>query len=308
MDSDKGAVGKKDAIAWVDPFRCRMWALHDRLDEYVTEDSCKQEIESFDRHGQFVPVLGRPVRNDPDVDLELIYGARRLFVARHLNKPLGVKIREISDREALIAMDVENRQRRDVSAYERGLSYARWIRKGHFASQDEIARTLGISASQVSRLLKLARLPSVILSAFNTPTEITESWGLELLEAWEDESRRELIAKNARWLLKRSPRPPARQVYAQLTATTDASRRVAASGRDEVVRSVAGVPLYRVRRLNKSVILALPTNDLAPATLDEILREVAGILERRNGRSPKLRVVSHTGEPPTMATSSPLGQ
>jgi ParB-like chromosome segregation protein Spo0J len=67
-----------------------------------------------------VPALGRPLHGDLEFDVEIIYGARRLFVARHLNMPLQVELREMSDREALVAMDIENRLRTDISPYERG--------------------------------------------------------------------------------------------------------------------------------------------------------------------------------------------
>ena len=79
------------AIVSVSPFRCRVWALHDRLDDYVTEESCRAEIESFAAHGQLVPALGRPVWGDVSYDVEIVYGARRLFVARHLGIQLKVK-------------------------------------------------------------------------------------------------------------------------------------------------------------------------------------------------------------------------
>src|ERR1700678_2391533 len=119
----------------VNPFRCRVWTLHDRIEEHITEESCRTEIDSFAVHGQVVPVLGRPVLGDPNFDVELIYGARRLFVARHLNQPLLVELCDLSDFEAIVAMDIENRQRSDISPYERGVAFATWLRTGHFASQ-----------------------------------------------------------------------------------------------------------------------------------------------------------------------------
>jgi hypothetical protein len=36
---------------------CRMWDMHDRLEADVTEAICKEEIDSFLKHGQLVPVL-----------------------------------------------------------------------------------------------------------------------------------------------------------------------------------------------------------------------------------------------------------
>src|SRR5690348_8381159 len=102
----------------VNPFRCRMWDLHDRLESYLSPANCRAEIDSFLRHGQLIPAVGRPIKGDPDFDVEVVCGARRLFVARHLNKPLLVELREMTDREVIIAIDIENRQRTDISPYE----------------------------------------------------------------------------------------------------------------------------------------------------------------------------------------------
>lgn len=214
------------SIIVVNPFRCRMWALHDRIEDQITEEACRAEIESFSSHGQLVPVLGRPLRADPDHDVELIYGARRLFVAKHLNKSLIVELRELSDKEAIIAMDIENRQRSDISAYERGLSYTRLLRGKHLTSQDELARTLNVSRAQVSRLLKLARLPSVIVNAFESVAAIPEAWGLDLVDRWQDPDRQRPIAKRAREIAMKSPRPPAGDVYRELLTAAVQGRKV----------------------------------------------------------------------------------
>src|SRR5688572_29010510 len=124
------------SVVSVNPFRCTVWKYHERIEELITEAICAVEIESFAQHGQLVPVLGRQLPPNSDYDYELIYGARRLFVARHINKPLLVELRDISDKEAIVAMDMENSQRQEVSPYERGRSYARWLAVGHFDSQE----------------------------------------------------------------------------------------------------------------------------------------------------------------------------
>ena len=84
----RGASGQ--VILSVDPFCCRMWRLHDRAEEYVTEESCRHEIDSFLKHGQLVPVVGRRLPAGDSHEVELIFGARRLFVARNLNLPIRV--------------------------------------------------------------------------------------------------------------------------------------------------------------------------------------------------------------------------
>jgi len=266
-------------IVAVSPFRCRLWELHDRLQDYVTEESCKAEIESFTMHRQLIPVLGRPLREDPDYDVELVYGARRLFVARHLGVPLQVELRDVSDREAIVAMDTENRHRKDISAYERGLSYRCWLRARHFESQDDIARALNISASQVSRLLKMAELPSVIVNAFVSPLDIRESWGLDLYRLWSNVSIRPAVGQRARALAERVPRLPANEVYQRLLRSPDTTVRSRRKHRDEVVLSARGTPLFRIRYQRTAVAVLLPAEAVSGNSLEQIRSVLAGILE-----------------------------
>jgi ParB family transcriptional regulator, chromosome partitioning protein len=268
-----------EAIQCVNPFSCRMWEFHDRLDSHITEHSCKAEIESFETHGQIVPVLARRLRGDLHHDFELIYGARRLFCARHLNRPLLVEIRTLTDREAIVAMDIENRHRQDISPYERGLSYTNWLRSGSFASQDDIARNLKISASQVSRLLKLARLPSVIVAAFSGANEICENWGLEIAEALEDPQRRATIIRTARTLGAMNPRMKAQAVYRELLFAQQPSRRARKASHDEVVRDDSGAPLFRVRYHRSAIALVLPLAKVSPATLGHIRQAVCSAMQ-----------------------------
>lgn len=264
--------------------------MHDRLEDHITEESCRVEIESFQRHGQFVPALGRILRGDPDYDIELIYGARRLFVARHINKPLLVEIREMSDREAVIAMDIENRQRADISPYERGISYASWLSSGHFSSQDDIARALRMSSSRVSRLLRLSRLPSVIVNAFASPRDICESWGLDLLDALEEPDRRQQTVQKARVIAAMTLRPPAHEVYRSLLAAAVYGRKPKAKTRDEVVKDPSGIPLFRICQRSNAVALLLPLDKLSPQTLDNIRHAVLSCLQNSDVSAADSRV------------------
>jgi ParB family transcriptional regulator, chromosome partitioning protein len=265
-------------VVSISPFRCRMWELHDRIDAHVTEQTCRAEIDSYTKHGQLVPVLGRRVHANPEYDVELIYGARRLFVARHINKPLLVDLRELSDREAIIAMDIENRQRKDISPYERGVSYTRWLRSGHFSSQDEIARSLKVSPSQVSRLIKLARLPPVIVNAFENPLDICEGWGVEIVDALADHQRRQPTIDKARCIGAIEPRLAASEVYRQLITASLQPRTRKSRARDEVVFGENGRPLFRIRYHGKSIALMFPSDKLSTRQLQEIRRAITSIL------------------------------
>lgn len=270
------------------PFRCRMWALHDRVESTISEHSCREEIASFTKHGQLVPVLGRPLKSDPDYDVELIYGARRLFVARHIGQEIAVELREMSDREAIICMDIENRLRSDISAYERGKSYMSWLRGGHFQSQEDIARALKTSASQVSRLIKLARLPSVVVDAFGSPAEICESWGLEIMDALDDPARRQLTLRNARAIAATVPRPSGDQVH-RLLLSTATTRRVRSVRRDRVVKDATGKPIFRIRQLRSTIALLVPAERVSEKTLAALTRDIAYTLQHGASTERRLR-------------------
>lgn len=290
-------------MSTVNPFRCRMWKWHDRLEHHISEETCREEIESFARHGQLVPVRGRPLSNDPHHDVELIYGARRLFIAQHLNLPLLVEVRDMSDRDAIIAMDIENRQRVDISAYERGASYSRWLRAGQFHSQDELAASLHISRSQVSRLLKLARLPAAVVGAFGSPAEICEGWGIELADCLEDPKRRQFVLESARLIASAGRRLPAKEVYLRLISAATRGRKLRPRRHDEVVKDEAGAPLFRVRVQTDSVVLVLPAQRVAASTLQHIKEAVAVILRESEARVPQAKFGDASAVRRTLAAS-----
>lgn len=282
------------SIVELDPFRCRVWELHDRLQEHISEENCRAESRSFQEHGQLVPVLGRRVEGDVNFDVELIYGARRLFVARLINRPLLVELRDLTDAQAIVAMDLENRQRRDVSPYERGRSYARWLRAGYFASQEDLARVLRVSPSQVSRLIKVASLPTVVVDAFGSATEIREAWGVELANVLQDPNRRAQAIHAARSIVTSASRPPAPEVFRKLLSSSITGRKPKVVGHDRVAKDSAGSPLVRIRHQRNSISIVLPIEKVSAKTLHAIERSVVDLRGERNA----------AGTEPVVATSA----
>jgi ParB family chromosome partitioning protein len=283
-------------IVAVDPFKCRVWNLHDRGANAFDADSCREEIESIRRHGQLIPVLGRPLTDDASHDVELAYGARRLFIARHLEISLRVELREFTDREGLIALDIENRQRCDISPYERGLGFKRWLAAGHFESQEQMAEALSISPAQVSRLLQLARLPAVVVNAFRSPTEICESWGVKLITALDDPTRRDATIRAARTLGSNSPRLQSREVLPRLLTASERGRKLNKGLRDRVVGAGDGSAVFRVKYLSDAVALVFSTDRISEHTLVRIEDALAGVMRRALGR--KARAAVPAGAPP----------
>lgn len=263
----------------VDPFDCTLWHLHDRLPELLDESSCREVIESFEKNGQKLPVLARPAAHCTGAGFkyEVIYGARRLFAAKTLNIPLLARIRRLTDREAIVEMDIENRVRKNTSPYERGMSFRAWLAAGQFESQEELAKTLGISSASVSRLLKFSELPAVVMEAFPDVREIREAWAVDLAGACGDIDSRRRLLKAARTIRNGSPEEmDSAKVYRTLRHANQ--RPTQASARDDVVRDTNGNVLFRISYRHQDIHIVIQKTRLTAQELEETKRWLQLIL------------------------------
>lgn len=248
----------------VNPFRCRVWTQHSRPEEQLSDDACMTLRESLAKSGQHQPVLGRPVRDDPDYDIEIICGARRHAAARSLGRNLLVEVREITDAEAYVAMYDENFHREGDSPYVHGQILLRALRSHTYSSQEELALAFNLSHSKVSRLLMVAQLPSIVVAAFLSPRDIRECWGVELYKLWKATTEEGLITDRARALAGSQPRPPARQVYEILLAQPGNSNEKPQRSRNVPVRGSNGVILFREQDREGHVMFTVPKARLTP--------------------------------------------
>lgn len=257
------------AIEQVEPARCTLWQFHERFGDELGRESCKELITSIQCHGQRHPALGRRLARAPEAAIELIYGGRRLFAAAQLGVKLLVDVRELDDREAIIEMEIENRLRTDISPYERGMSYRRWLNARLFASQSELAKVLGVSEAQVSRLLRYADLPAAVVGAFDGMQSIREEWAVDLAKICQDPNRRSTILRRAREISQGERRYPAQVVFRRLAS------REAVQSRDEIVKGVSGKPMYRIAIRAKAVHFIVPREGLSEQLVHELKRHLA---------------------------------
>ena len=164
----------------VDPARCRMWARHNRDYALLTEENCRDLIDGIKAQGQQeFPAIVRRLQGE-SYDFEVICGARRHFAISWLranNYPQFrylVEERELTNEEAFRLADIENRDREDISDYERAVDYAQAIRLYYGGAQKKMADRLEVSPPWLSRYLELARMPEEILKAFPSKREIRE--------------------------------------------------------------------------------------------------------------------------------------
>jgi len=254
---------------------CRIWHMHAR--EAVDADSCAPLIDSMRRNGQRMPVLGRRSAATGECVVELIYGARRLFAAQYLGIELLVDVRELDDRAAIIEMDIENRARSDISAYERGMSYRSWLSAGYFSSQADLAQALGVSEAQVSRSLRYAELPAAVVSAFASAAAIKEQWAVTLAKRCQDPKTRQLTVRRARESAHSQAHSTPQAVYAALVREGPPTQ--AHSGtRDQVVQDFSGKPLVRIGFRARTVHIILPKEKVTPRILRQISDHLRTVL------------------------------
>ena len=89
----------------------------------------------------------------------------------------------LSDRELVVQLHAENLHRKNLTAYERGVSYARMLEHGLFERRRLVlVAKLGVRAGDVSRLLFLAQLPTELLAILNPPLAFAiQSYRIELV-------------------------------------------------------------------------------------------------------------------------------
>jgi len=267
------------AIEQVEPAKCTLWQFHERFGDELSSQSCGELIASIQRHGQRHPALGRRLAQAPRAKIELIYGGRRLFAATHLGVKLLVDVREIDDREAIVEMEIENRLRTDISPYERGMSYRRWLNARLFASQAELAKELGVSEAQVSRLLRYADLPAAVVGAFDAVQSIREEWAVALAKICQDTTRRQGILRRAREVSQGERHYSPQVVFRRLISATHLVGREAPRTRDEIVKAPSGQPMYRVAIRAKAIHFIVPRDRLSDYLVHELKRQLTSTLE-----------------------------
>ena len=149
------------------PERIRMWSDHNRDYDLLSLERCADLVDGFTRTGrQEFPAIVRKVSDDENFDYEVICGARRHWTAAHLGWPLLVEIRDLNDRQAFILADLENRDREDISDYERAVDYKKALPRFFDSNRAQMAAFLEIDKANFHRLLDLSELPKAIVSAY----------------------------------------------------------------------------------------------------------------------------------------------
>jgi ParB family chromosome partitioning protein len=160
-------------------------------------DEFKKEILNAGGNIQPIKVRGVPPGNTLQISHEIVFGHRRHRACLELGLPVFTLIEDATDRELFEQMDRENRQRADLTIYEQGEMYRRALDDGLYSSLRKLSDSIGVGLGIASESVKIARLPSQVLDAFESRLDIQRRWAGPLADAVQKDPDATLAIANA---------------------------------------------------------------------------------------------------------------
>ena len=168
---------KRRSVIEVAPDLIDNAGLFDRFDE---DEDLPALMRSIETYGQQVPVLLRP-HPQHDGRYEVVYGRRRVSALIRLKQPVKALVRDLDDRDLVLAQGQENAARKDLSFIERA-NFARQMRDLGY-ERKVICDALHVDKTAISRMLSIAdRLPEALIDVIGAAPSVGRDRWLKLAE------------------------------------------------------------------------------------------------------------------------------
>ncbi len=168
---------KRRSVVDIDPGLIENAGLLDRLDD---DDGLEALMESIARYGQQVPVLLRP-HPEEEGRFQVVYGRRRVTALSRLNQPVKAMIRDLDDRDLVLAQGQENTARRDLTFIEKA-NFA-WQMRQEGYKREVICDALHVDKTVISRMLSIAeRIGQDLIHAIGAAPSVGRDRWLKLAE------------------------------------------------------------------------------------------------------------------------------
>ncbi|BAP81983.1 ParB family chromosome partitioning protein [Bradyrhizobium diazoefficiens] len=143
------------------------------------EAEFNQLLERIRERGQDSPILVRPNPKSAGRYM-VVFGHRRWKVAQALGRKVRAVVKDIEDREHVLALGHENAARADVPFIDRALFAADVVRLRYDDDNAIILSALSIDRTTLSKMLSVAGLPSPILEAIGQAKNVGRDRWYEL--------------------------------------------------------------------------------------------------------------------------------
>lgn len=166
-----------ETIVELDPKSIDPSFLRDRIEEDLDEfEKLKTAIKN---EGQNSPILVRP---HPKLDgrYMVVFGARRRKVAEELGIQVRAVVKEISDRDHVVAQGQENAARANLSFIERALLASSVAAQNYDDNNTTVLSALSIDKATLSKMLSVANIPKPVLDALGAAKSVGRDRWYEL--------------------------------------------------------------------------------------------------------------------------------
>lgn len=282
----------------IDPARVRIWPGNARVYGLLTLANCRDLIDSIIAEGgQKMPAIVRRLEGDPDHDFEVITGTRRHFAVSWLRASgrddlyFVVQVEALDDEAAFRLADLENRARNDVSDFERARNYAAALSDHYDGHLTRMAERLNLSKGWLSKMVRIASLPEVVMAAFPDPRDLRLRSAYALAKAMETEEATQNVvamaaqigrAQVARLADGHAPYTPAEILRALMDAAGDRAATL-----DFVHDGPAGAPALSLVSASKSGV-TVKLHAGSGATTDDLVAGLKTLLEKLAASGHKL--------------------
>lgn len=269
----------KVGIHGLDPNRVRRSKFANRNKLGFEDDAFKELTESVRFHeGNDIAAKVRPISDDPGYDYEVVYGHRRHEATRLAGTPFYATIHELSDRDLVQYMHLEN-QRLDLSAFEEGAQFIQWLDEGVYSSATELAAAIGESKAFVSQRTAIHSLPEVVFKALRDPRQLGITAWRELCSAYKNHPGE--VSKAAADLSSGiEDYAPAEEsdVRSAMQKLIKATKPQAAPKDEKSVFTLSGVPLFRAQKRPSGYVISLDSSGVGEDVQEEALRTLEAFL------------------------------
>lgn len=268
----------------LDPKKIRATGFRNRHERSLLADDPKfvELMASLQAHGQEIPIRVRPVKDALPFDFEIVSGHRRHAACLALDAAsvdgfpiLAMVDADVEDaRDLVLKMYRENEERYDLSAFEKGHMFARWLDARVYESQRELAAAIGLGETAVAKYLAVAALPGPVLAAFGDERTIPMSWGPTLSQALK--ANESSVLRAAERLAQRKPLAnPDVVLRTLLAAAAGKSSGARGTSREESVRIGGRIPLKVGSGRNRIVLKLQHVDESMQKQLREELKDWA---------------------------------
>jgi len=271
MQNERLVINLADLVSEVELKKIRPNRLNPRLN--INVERLNELADSIKQMGVLEPLIVRPI----DDVYEVVVGERRYRASQQAGlQKIPVIIRDYTDEQVIELNLVENIQREDLSAVEKGNCCRQLMEKfpDKYPTQGTIARKIGVSNESISAWLRLTKAPEEIQKIVAP----AEKAGVPLEEGKLDYATAVAITRQIE--------EPERQVEVAKEIAKSPLHRLKAK---EVVKIAAKEPERSVEEVVKEVAEAPPELSFRLESVQPILEGVKTQITKKGVPDPKIK-------------------